>query len=217
MSDLADLDARLAAAGLLRIGQFALDGAEAVRLGGTAGVMVGNGPREMWPAFHRAVAAGQVPPGPDPLDRWTRAVVTPIAAAVGALCVFPFDGPPYHPFVTWAQRTGRVHASPLGLGIHADLGLWHGLRAALLMGTALPADLPTQSPCATCVGRPCLSACPVSAFVPESGFQAAACRGHLARPDAACPAVGCLARHACPVGTPYEADQAAFHMRAFGD
>ena len=213
--DLAAVDARVAAVGLVRIGQFALDGAETARLGCVSGVMVGNGPQAMWHAFRRDVVAGRVPSGPDPLDRWIRAVVAPIAADFDALAVFPFEGPPYHPFVTWAQRTGRVHASPLGLGIHDQLGLWHGLRAALLVDAALPLAPPTPSPCATCADRPCLSACPVSAFRPQTGFKAATCRRHLTRPDAACPTVGCLARHACPVGTPYGPDQAAFHMRAF--
>ena len=71
--------------------------------------------------------------------------------------------------------------------------------------------------CARCDGQPCLHACPVSAYS-ATGFDLGACATHLhcgAAHD--CMQAGCLARRACPVGPQfrYEAEHAAFHMRAF--
>ena len=109
--------------------------------------------------------------------------------------------------------------SPLGLNIHPTYGLWHAYRAALLFPVAF--DLPTPSagahPCESCAGRPCLSACPVSAFDGKS-YDVPACFKHIATPDGTpCMTQGCLARHACPVGQgfAYASAQAEFHMRAF--
>ena len=214
MVDLADLDARLAPHGLVRIGQFALEAGEAADRSLTSGILIGNGPDGMWPAFRADVAAGRTPPDRHPLNRWTRQVIGPIAVALGAAVAYPFDGPPYRPFVTWAKRTGQVHASPLGLGIHHRFGLWLGLRAALLVAEALPADPAQPSPCDRCSGRPCLTTCPVGAFAAD-GYNAAACREHVAGPGNACRTAGCLARRACPVGHAYTPEQAAFHMAAF--
>src|SRR4051794_6045352 len=39
-----------------------------------------------------------------PVDRWTRRVIGMIAEHTGATAVFPFDGPPFHPFQRWARR-----------------------------------------------------------------------------------------------------------------
>lgn len=214
MVDLVGLDGRLAVHGLVRIGQFALAVGEVADTNLTAGILVGNGPDGMWPAFQADLAAGRISPGKNPLDRWTRQVVAPIAAAIGATAVYPFDEPPYRPFVTWAVRTGQVHASPLGIGIHYRFGLWLGLRAALLVAETLPAEPAQPSPCDTCALRPCLTACPVRAFTAD-GFNAAVCRGHAAGQGIACRTAGCLARRACPVGHSYSPEQAAFHMKAF--
>lgn len=153
------------------------------------------------------------------MDRWAKRVVDPIATRLGARAAFPNDKP-YLPFQRWAQRAEDVHPSPLGLLIHPEHGLWHAYRAALLFPGAVE-DLPKRagrpSPCESCVGKPCLSACPVDAFS-GSGYDVGACASHL-RTDAAprCVTLGCRARDACPVGTAsrYGEAQIRFHMRAF--
>jgi epoxyqueuosine reductase QueG len=111
------------------------------------------------------------------------------------------------------------HRSPLGLLVHPRYGLWHGYRGALLFATRL--DLPQRvsagSPCAACAGRPCLAACPARAFT-AAGYDVAACARQLAgTPEPACMGIGCLARHACPVGSEhrYAPAQARFHMQSF--
>jgi epoxyqueuosine reductase QueG len=113
-----------------------------------------------------------------------------------------------------------VAPSPIGLLIHPDHGLWHAYRAALLLDEP-PAGLPPRVdrpvPCATCIGRPCLSACPTDAHS-DAGFDVTACEGHL-RSGAAphCMQIGCRSRDGCPVGreSRFPAEQVRFHMQAF--
>ena len=155
----------------------------------------------------------------DPLDRWSRRVIDALAARVGGTALYPFGGPPWHPFQRWAMRAEPVHPSPLGILIHPDWGLWHSYRGALALPERLalpPPDL-RASPCADCTARPCLGACPVGAFT-ASGYDVAGCAAHIAAPvGAECMSEGCRARHACPVGVAHRhaAAQAGFHMRAF--
>jgi len=179
--------------------------------------LIGNAGPALWRRFEAYAYEDDTP---HPLDRWTERTLTPIAGALGARALFPFGGPPHHPFQRWATRAEPVHPSPLGLLIHPDYGLWHAYRAAFLFPTrlALPAQPTRPSPCAACVERPCLSACPVGAFSAEAGYDVPACTAHIRSPaGAACREGGCLARRACPVGSAYayDADQAAFHMAAF--
>jgi hypothetical protein len=169
------------------------------------------------PAGWRAIAAGRTP-GPDPLERWTRAQMEPIAARANARAVYPEDQP-FLPFLRWAQRADAVHPSPLGLLIHPLYGLWHSYRAALLLAARI--DVPPRgtqsSPCETCVGRPCLQACPVDAFR-DNAFNSDACHSYLGtQAGVACMDDGCKARNACPVANKlrYAPEQIRFHMAAF--
>ena len=154
---------------------------------------------------------------PDPLDRWSRRVVTRLAEIVGATPLFPFEGPPYHPFYSWAERTGRAWPSPVSLLVHAGQGLWLSFRGALVFEEAL--DLPTaqEPPCETCPDQPCRTACPAGALTNE-GCDVSACKAWLNRPEGAeCMTYGCAVRRACPVsrGFPRAPQQSAFHMEAF--
>ena len=176
-------------------------------------VLVGNVGPDMWPHF-APNSAGK----PDALDRWTKAVVNPVAEAFGARAVYPFDKPPL-PFQRWATRAEAVHSSPLGILIHPDHGLWHAYRAAMLFAEdiELPSPDDRPSPCESCAEKPCLSACPVGAFS-GSGYDVPACAGYLNSPGGtSCLDGGCRARHACPVaaGRRYNPDQIRFHMAAF--
>ena len=174
-------------------------------------VLAGHAGPQMWRAFGSARAGGNMT-----LDDWSVRILGQLAARLGARAVFPFERP-YLPFQRWAMRAEACHPSPLGLLIHPDYGLWHGYRGALLFAAAIALPPPDRrvSPCANCADRPCLTACPAGAF-DGSAYDVPACARHLAG-EPACMDIGCLARHACPVGRDYRyaPAQARFHMRAF--
>lgn len=177
-------------------------------------VLAGNAGPGMWDAFTAARD-----PERDLLDDWSRDVLRALAESLGAVALFPFSEP-HLPFQRWARKAEACHASPLGMFIHPDHGLWHGYRGALAFAEhlPLPAADTRPSPCASCRDRPCLDACPVGAFSAAAGYDVPACTAHLAGPDGAdCMSLGCRARRACPVGQSarYRPEQAAFHMKAF--
>ncbi len=219
MSDLSSDLVAIERAGLVPRGAFHL--ADGERSGALADlrtiVLVGMAGRSGWDGF---AASAEAHDGLDhPLDRFSRRVIGALAEGLGAAALYPFGDPPHFPFQRWARRCEPVHPSPLGLLIHPVYGLWHSYRGALGFPEAL--DLPaweaTPSPCDTCRGRPCLSACPVGAFF-VGGYDVAACAAHLrSAAGAECMSGGCLARRACPVGAEHAhgAEQAAFTMRAF--
>lgn len=220
--DYRGIEAALAASGLLLRGGFhpgpedglpgLADGCAAATL-----LLVGNAGPGLWPIFQASPEAGDA--ADHAMNRWTERVLGALAADLGARVLFPFGGPPYHPFQRWAQRAEPVAPSPLGVLIHPRFGLWHAYRGALLFADriALPPREDLPSPCDGCADKPCLSTCPVSAFGP-GGYDVPACGGHIASAAGAdCLGEGCRARRACPVGRDYlyPEGQAGFHMRAF--
>jgi hypothetical protein len=219
---LSELTEALARHGLRLRGGFATDSvadAEILRVAPWARsvILLGNVGSELWDKSGAEIAAlGD----PDPLDRWTRSVIEPIASSVGGLALFPFAGPPYWPFQRWAERAEGVRQSPIGIQIHPEFGLWHAYRAAILLRGMI--ELPRQEqthPCDTCVDRPCLTHCPVNAFT-STGYEVDRCVDHVVavqNETGSCSTVGCLARLACPIGTAwrYRPEHARFHMHAF--
>jgi hypothetical protein len=180
-------------------------------------VLVGFTGRAHWPSFAASPEAADGKP--DPLDRWSLRVIGALATTLGAAAIFPFGGPPWAPFQRWARQAEPVHPSPLGILIHPDWGLWHAWRGALAFRQWLDLPEPDRraSPCESCAEKPCLTACPVSAFTPAR-YDIAACAAHIGSAQGAdCMDLGCRARRACPVGAAhrYGPDQAHFHMLAF--
>lgn len=218
----ADLETALARHGLRLRGGFALEPERDRELRAVAPwarflALIGNVGSELWDKSGAEIAAMD---GPDPLDRWTRQVVDPIAEASGGHALYPFAGPPYWPFQRWAERAEGVRASPLGIQIHPEYGLWHAYRAGLLLREQIGQPVrENDHPCDTCAGRPCLSRCPVSAFSAD-GYDVERCVDHVVAAQyeaGSCSDVGCLARLACPVGASwrYKTDHTRFHMSAF--
>ena len=175
-------------------------------------VLVGNAGSAMWEAFMPHIDDER-----NPLDRWTKRVIDPIAEKFGARAIYPF-GPETTPFQRWALRAETVFSSPLGILIHPEYGLWHAYRGALLFSEQL--DLSARSnalsPCDSCAAKPCLSACPVGAFN-GTAYDVAACASHLTSSEQTCLSIGCIARNACPIGAEwrYPEAQVRFHMAAF--
>lgn len=155
--------------------------------------------------------------GPDPVDRWSRRVIGRIACDLGAKAVFPFGGPPHHPFYRWALRTGRIHESPVRLLVHDEQGLMVSFRGALALRKVVALPSPPPLPCATCIDRPCLDACPPRALT-GAGYDIPACHAFLdTAPGADCMGQGCAVRRACPVSQVYDRmpEQSAYHMGRF--
>ena len=174
------------------------------------------GPREpgFWPAF--TASPEYLDGAPDPMDRWSKRVIGGLATQWNGTAVFPSDGPPYPPFITWALASGRIWQSPVGLLVHDRMGLWLSFRGAVrIRGTTeIGAG---ANPCESCKSQPCRAACPVNALAPD-GYDVDACRAYLDTQDGGdCHSHGCAARRACPVGQAYGRDerQSHFHMKAF--
>lgn len=213
---LEEIAARAGESGLALTGAFRPGPADGVPDGAAALLLFGYGGPALWAAFRASAEASDG--APHPLDRWSRRVIGGLARECGGRALFPFDGPPYHPFIRWTYAAEPLHRSKLGMAIHEEKGLWCGWRGAVaLFGEIdLPAPSRVRAPCDECP-MPCRAACPVSAFT-DAGYDAARCRAHISSPAGGeCRARGCLARVACPVGAGYaqvEA-QAAFHLEAF--
>ncbi|MGZ9810955.1 ferredoxin [Pseudoroseicyclus sp. H15] len=166
-----------------------------------------------WPLFQTSPEAQDGLP--DAMDRWSTRIVTALAVEMGATPLFPFGGPPWHPFIGWALRTGRAWASPVTLLVHERAGLFFSVRGALALSEPLEPASPATRPCNDCAA-PCLPACPPRALT-EEGYDVPACHGWLDRKAGAmCMDGGCLVRRACPVGADRRAEaQSAYHMKAF--
>ena len=182
------------------------------------GTLILLGPNEpgFWPSF---TASPEYRDGqPDAMDRWSARLINALAEELGATAFFPFGGPPFHPFIRWVLDSGKCWQSPVQLLIHDRAGLFASFRGAL--GVAERLDLPPAphaAPCDSCVGKPCLSACPAGALT-DRGYDVPVCKSFL-RTEAGrdCMTGGCRVRRACPVGREYGRlkAQSAFHMRAF--
>ena len=216
------IEGALASHGLIPRGGFNFEADEAAPRGRSGNpaksvLLIGQAGAAPWPHFQRW---RDKQPGNlvNPLDTWARQVIEAVAVEHRARVVYPSDRP-YLPFQRWAMRAEGLKASPLGILIHPEFGLWHAYRGALLFDEELPFEpaTATQHPCETCVAKPCLCTCPVGA-VSDSGYDYAGCLSYVRGPTSGpCRLGGCLARNACPVGAAYRypAGVQAFHMASF--
>jgi epoxyqueuosine reductase len=207
------LEALLAEERLEVLGGFSVADGEGGFPAGTRTLLM-LGPKE--PGFWAHLQAQPEWGEADPVDRWSRRVIGRISCDLGAKALFPFGGPPYHPFYKWALRTGRVWDSPVRLLVHTGQGLMVSFRGALALKQVVDVPPPTVRPCDACPA-PCLAACPAAALT-GAGYNVPGCHGFLDQPEGAeCLSGGCLVRRACPVSQSYARlpEQSAYHMRQF--
>ena len=183
--------------------------------GARALLVIGNGGRAFWDRF-RAHAALD---GPDPLDRYTRAVVVEATQPIAAGSYhYPGDEGDALDFQALAHAAGIATPSLLGLLVHPVYGPWMALRAAITLPEMVDLPRPADGfdPCPTCSERPCMAACPVGA-VDRDGWSAARCVAHRVAAADHC-ASGCGARIACVLGPEhrYPDDALAYHQAAAG-
>jgi hypothetical protein len=178
-------------------------------------LMLGPDEPAFWPAFTQSLEwqDGQ----PDPVDRWSIRVLGGWAAEIEATALYPFGGPPYQPFYSWALRTGRVHSSPVKLLVHDHAGLFVSFRGVLALNTHIDLPAPPAPPCESCADQPCRTACLSGALTPEA-YDVPACRTFL-HTDAGHENLtqGCKVRRICPVSERFGRvpAQSAYHMRQF--
>ena len=204
------------ATGLMVLGGLHPEETDLVPTGCKTLILLGPKDQHFWPIF--AKSPEKADGAPDPLDRWSERVVSDLAKKLSAQPVFPFGGPPYAPFYSWALRCGNIFSSPIRLLVHQQMGLYVSFRGALALPWHL--DLPQSGP-SPCIGcsAPCQSACPVEAFE-NRAYDVAGCRAHINGPDSSsCRSTGCAARRACPISKnaarPHA--QSAFHMKTFAN
>lgn len=209
----ADLETLLAAHHLAILGGFHPEpGEEGLPEGTQTLLMLGPAEPGFWAHVQSAADWTQA----NPIDDWSRRVIGRIACDLGAKALFPFGGPPYHPFYRWALRTGRVWDSPVKLLVQAEQGLMVSFRGALALKDRIALPPAAPRPCDTCA-QPCLTACPAGALT-GAGYDVPACHRHLDTPAGQpCLTGGCLVRRACPVSARYARlpEQSAYHMSRF--
>lgn len=209
-----DLSAALAAHHLAVLGGFHPAAEDGAPPGTRTLLMLGPAEPGFWP--HVTATAEWHDGQPDPIDRWSRRVIGRLACDLGGKALFPFGGPPYHPFHRWALRTGRAWQSPVNLLVHADQGLMVSFRGALALRDHVDIPQPAPRPCDNCTA-PCLSACPAQALT-GAGYDVPACHDWLDTARGAdCLTRACAVRRACPVSQGYARlpEQSAYHMRRF--
>ncbi len=211
------LSALLVPHGLYPRGALRLDAHEARSLNAKSLILIGHVGSSIWQHFTKWRGA-QPEVVPNPLDAWSEQVIGAAADQLGGRAVFPSQKP-FLPFQQWAMHAEDLKPSPLGILIHPVYGLWHAYRGAIIFDDEILIQEGNEQshPCDLCIGKPCLSACPVGAFSGQ-GYDLAACKTHLGGvAGEACMNGGCLARLACPVGAEFRYGEAQmrFHMRAF--
>jgi epoxyqueuosine reductase len=202
----------LAEAGLNR--QFVFDLADLpdetrLTLGNTSSyrqlILLGHGGKRLW---ERVRAVGLT--SEHPIDDYTVRVVDSWLAEQlpgrAYRIIYPGEQP------VGLQALGKLagwhHTSPFMVGIDAEWGSWYAYRAAVLIDFQFQTFSPInrESPCNTCLSKPCISACPADALAGGS-FALGRCSSYRLSENSAC-ATSCLARETCPVGAQHRYDKA---------
>jgi hypothetical protein len=214
MNSYAQIEAEVNAGGLGIVGGFHPGPEDLVETGTQTLLLLGATGPNMWARFSASAEAGDG--AEHPMDRWSTRVIRDVAQALGATALFPFGGPPWHPFQKWASLGEGAVVSPVAMQASPTRGLWASYRGALAFDARLPLpEWDRASPCAPCPA-PCKTACPVEAFK-DGAYDVPRCTAHVRSAEGADCREGCLVRRACPAGRALEFPlaQRRFHMAAF--
>lgn len=168
-------------------------------------ILIGHGGRTLWENVLVAELQAEHPIDEftvTAVEAWLMAQLPGVAHAI----VYPGDG------AVGLQALGKLagwhHDSPFRVGVNADWGSWFAYRAVVLVDTQLPTTprKTGESPCLSCVGQPCVSACPGEALA-VSEFSLQKCIAYRRQPDSRC-RVTCVARACCPVRSEHRYDDA---------
>ena len=179
-------------------------------------LLVGQGGQGYWPVFSHSpeYLDGEA----NPIDRWSQRIGDQLAVEYQGQALYPFTGPPYWPFLSWANAANSTAPSRLGMHLHRDYGLWHSYRFALVLPTDIDQKQAStyEAPCPSCK-QMCVSSCPVGAFNKQGTYDVVTCRAYVRdNPNSHCFTNGCQARLACPEGQgSHELAQHQYHMQVF--
>ncbi len=179
-------------------------------------VLLGHGGRRLWDklqAFGMKTA--------DPVDHYSltiaRQFIERYLDNAPHLILYPLTDYPV-PLTQLGELAGWSRPAPIGLGVNPAYGVWFAYRATFLVNSNRLSVTGNQSPnsgyrtpfteyrspaadrpCASCAGKPCLTACPARAVRPDpQQFDIFTCVRYRLENNSAC-ADRCLARLACPV------------------
>ena len=178
-------------------------------------LLLGPDEPRFWPAFTQSPE--WMDRHPDPVDRWSRRVIGAWANELDATPLYPFGGPPYQPFYTWALKTGRIHVSPVQFLVHDQAGLFVSFRGALALPQRIDLPATGPSPGSKCETQPCRTAC-LSGALNAEGYDVPACQAFLqTQAGAENMTKGCAVRRSCPVSQKFGRldAQSAYHMDQF--
>ncbi len=177
-------------------------------------ILIGNTDKELW-----SLMPDRFFGRPDPVDEYSVDCVSQVLGAHASgddwQVLFPLnvsaalvetETPTSVPLQQLGVLAGWHQASPLGIGINAEHGLWFAYRAVILINAEFSGSdkvaAAVESPCLRCESAPCLSACPAGALRLGENPDLTACVTHRAAEGSSCQST-CLARLACPLGHRY--------------
>lgn len=193
------------------------------RLHGGSILLIGHAGREFWQAYRKAGITHE-----DPVDHFSRQIseqaLDQYFPNIPRKRLFPVDDCDIN-LMALGRAFGWHNASPLGMGIHAEYGLWSAYRAVWWLDNAdLKIDNANTQPrqvtevrsavdvCADCRTQDCIAACPAEALAYEVAPDLGKCADFRLSEESACTST-CLARMACPHGSEYryQIEQMAYH------
>lgn len=160
-------------------------------------ILIGHAGKTLWSAVKASGIASA-----NPIDDFSVRTVEQWLAAQDAATrhavVYPGDG------AIGLQALGRLAGwhgdSPLRVGISEEWGTWYAYRVVVLADSDFEPSRPLsgKSPCASCLCRACVAACPAGALA-DGALRLEKCVAYRKQPTSRCKDT-CLARLACPVG-----------------
>lgn len=156
-------------------------------------ILIGHGGRTMWAAMKAADVAAD-----HPIDQFSIQITGRWLAGLPHAIIYPAETS------VGLQALGKLagwhHDTPFRVGINASWGSWYAYRVVALSNSDFAPTPPqvTVSPCARCLDKPCVAACPAGAL--NGDFDLQKCIAYRRAPSSRCQTT-CLARISCPVGS----------------
>ena len=164
-------------------------------------LLIGHAGKKFWESFSQVDGGMQKP---DPVDSYsaelTEKTIEKYLPQVAKQLLFPMADCPVN-LMALGRAFNWHTTSPLGMGIHAEYGLWSAYRAVWWLDLELPdvlnQSVATQDICAKCLTQDCVTACPSGAITYSKHPDLNRCADYRLENNSQCEST-CLARMACP-------------------